>query len=105
MPIRSIETNGRTVHIAIANDFTPSDLGFIADTLRQGAGCASVDVDFRRAREISPAGLMSLAGILAALGVSYGFSGLSSSNERVLEYLRPALTASNHQRAKPSRSE
>lgn len=91
MPIRTIETTGKNVHIVVADDLTSTDLAFIADALRQGARGASVRVDFRRAREISPALLMSLTSLLTTLGASYGFAGLSSSNERVLEYLQPAL--------------
>lgn len=88
MPIRSIDTNGKTVRIVVADDLTDTDLGLVTEALRHGARGASVEVDFRRARHVAPANLHALTSLLTALGMSYTFAGLSASNDRVLGYLR-----------------
>lgn len=89
MPIRSIDTKDGTVHIVLADDLTEADLGLIGTALKQGGLGARVQIDFRQARHVSPAGVASLTSVLTALGVSYGYTGLSSSTARLLDYLRP----------------
>lgn len=87
MTIRGLETLDDTIRIVVCDDVHPGDLAEIADRLQRLPAPERVEVDFRHVRDCTPSSLLTLATLLAELGHSYGFTGLSSSNRRVLEYL------------------
>lgn len=87
MTIRAVDALDGTIRVVVCDDVQPADLAEIAERLQRLPAAGRVEVDFRHVRDCSPSSLLTLATLLAELGRNYGFTGLSASNRRVLEYL------------------